>query len=217
MRCRPGGSTARRRGLRGTGVDRARACRRRQADLAYRGREEPDRHAGPEDDLDGYQRPGPRPTAPRMMRPVLPPSTGRGARTPASKDIALLVLRHEVAVLWRRTRAARVDRADRAVLAAAIRCLSPSLSTPHVPGASHEVPEPQHRRRSGHRQRIRDSGTPIARPRRPPPHPPITRACGRSHCATVDIGTENPCRRPRRDRKSPCARSLLRPPELRSL
>jgi putative transposase len=49
------------------------------------------------------------------------------SRSPASKDAGLVVLRHEVAVLRRANPQPRLNRADRAVLAALIKLLPAKL------------------------------------------------------------------------------------------
>ena len=53
-------------------------------------------------------------------------------RTSASKDIELLVLRHEVALLRRTNPRPRVDWADRAVFAALVRRLPQALRRPRL-------------------------------------------------------------------------------------
>jgi hypothetical protein len=54
------------------------------------------------------------------------------ARSQASKDAEVMVLRHEVAVLWRQVARPRPDWADRAVLAALARVLSAALRSHRV-------------------------------------------------------------------------------------
>ena len=53
-------------------------------------------------------------------------------RSSASKDVELLVLRHEVAVLRRTNPKLRLDWADRAVFAALVRKLPPLLRRHHL-------------------------------------------------------------------------------------
>ena len=82
------------------------------------------------------------------------------ARSSASKDAALLVLRHEVAVLRRTHPRPRLDRADRAVMAALIR---------HLPGRlrAHRLVTPGTILR-WHRRLLTRTRTCPNRTRRPP-------------------------------------------------
>jgi hypothetical protein len=64
------------------------------------------------------------------------------ARSGASKDVELLVLRHEVAVLRRTSLGRGLDWADRAVLAALIRWLPRAVRSHRLvrPGTGHRCP-----------------------------------------------------------------------------
>ena len=54
-------------------------------------------------------------------------------RASSTKDIELLVLRHEIAVLQRNNLRPQLDRADRALFAAPIRCLPTSCAFTRSP------------------------------------------------------------------------------------
>src|SRR5512133_1084137 len=98
-------------------------------------------------------------------------------RTASTKDVELLVLRHEVAVLRRANPRPRLDWADRAIFAALMRRLSPTLR-------GHRLVTPGTILR-WHRRLVRRRWTYPNRPGRPPINEAIP-------ALVVRMATDNP-------------------------